>query len=112
MVTYDLSYGSLLKNSLLMTLGRLPMTIGLKLLSLVPAAICAAVCLLTPYAIYALLIYGLYYILIGFALSRFVGASYSNAVFDRYINVKIEGAEVGRGLYHEDEEDEDETAEA
>jgi len=113
MVTYRLSYHDLVKNSLLMTLGRLPMTAGLKLLSLLPAAICAAVCLLTSYAIYGLLIYGIYYILIGFALSRFVGASYSNAVFDRYININIEGAQVGRGLYREtDEAEEDESAEA
>lgn len=106
-VTYRLSYGQLLKNSLLMTLGRLPMTAGLKLLSLVPALLCAAVCLFTPYAIYALMIYTAYYLCIGFALSRFVGASYSNAVFDRYINVHLEGVEVDRGLYHETDEDEE-----
>ncbi|MEG0900881.1 MAG: hypothetical protein RSG96_02075, partial [Clostridia bacterium] len=42
----------------------------------------------------------------GFSLSRFVAASYTNGVFDRYINNRIEGAEVNRGLYvEEDEED-------
>ena len=114
MVTYDLNYRGLVRNSLIMVIGRLPMTVGLKLLSLLPALICAAVCLFTPYALYAIMIYGAYYLFIGFALSRFVAASYSNAVFDRYINANIEGAEVNRGLYKEEEEepDEDESAEA
>ena len=113
MVTYDLTYKHLVRNSLIMVIGRLPMTVGLKLLSLVPALICAAVCLFTPYALYAILIYGVYYAVIGFALSRFVAASYANAVFDRYLNINIEGAEVGRGLYKEEENDldEDESAE-
>jgi len=108
MITYDLKYTALVKNSLLMVLGRLPATAGLKLLSTVPALICAAVCMFTPYAMYALLVYGLYYVLLGFALSRFVGASYTNAVFDRFINVKIEGAQVGRGLHQQDDDEEDE----
>jgi len=103
-VTYDLSFRNLVRNSLIMVVGRLPMTVGLKLLSLVPAAICALVCLFTPYALYALMIYGAYYLLIGFALSRFVAASYSNAVFDRYININLEGVEVDRGLYKEEDD--------
>ena len=108
MVTYNINYKGLIRNSVIMTIGRLPITLGIKLLSLVPLAICAAVSLLTPYAQIALLVYAAYYILIGFALSRFVQASCANAAFDRYLNVQIEGAEVGRGLYNE--EDEEETA--
>ena len=109
-VTYTLSYKDMLRNSLLIAVGRLPMTAGMKLLSLVPTLIFAAVSLLTPWFQYALTAYGIYYLVIGFALNRFVFASYSNAAFDRYINVKIEGAEVNRGLYTEDEDD-DETPE-
>lgn len=108
MVTYDLSYKNLIRNSLIMTIGRPPMTVGLKLLSVVPAVLMALVSFFTPYMVYALLIYAVYYIVIGFSLSRFVGASYSNAVFDQYLNPKIEGAQVGRGLYVEDDEEEEE----
>lgn len=107
-VTYDMKYSTIVRNSFIMTVGRLPMTIGLKLLSLLPAALCVLVGMFTPYLVIAMLIYAGYYLLIGFALSRFVGASYSNAVFDRYINVRIEGAQVNRGLYNEEEDDEDE----
>lgn len=110
MVTYKLTFRNLIRNSFILTIGRLPMSIALKLLSLVPAAIALAVSYLTPYMQWAMLAFFLYYIIIGFALSRFVGASYSNAAFDRYINPNIEGAEVGRGLYKEDEFDTPEVA--
>ena len=51
-----------------------------------------------------------YYMLIGFSLSRFITASYTNAVFDRFINSRIEGARVNQGLKApEDDEDEEET---
>lgn len=110
MVTYRLRYRDLLKNSFFLTIARLPMTLGLKLLSLLPAAICALVGIFTPYMQYALLVLGLYYILLGYSLSRFVGASYSNAVFDRFINARIEGAEVNKGLYVDEDEEEDEDA--
>ena len=49
-----------------------------------------------------------YYALIGFSISRFVTASYTNAVFDRFINTQIEGAKVNQGLYKPDDEDEEE----
>ena len=108
MITYKLNFRGLVRNSFLMTLGRLPHTVGLKLLSLLPALILAFFMLFTSIGIYVLLVYALYYLLLGFALSRFVGASFANGVFDKYINSKMEGVEVGRGLYTETDEDEDE----
>ena len=63
--------------------------------------------------IYGVMILGAYYLLIGFALSRFVTASYTNGVFDKYLNSRIEGAKVNQGLRQDtdddDEEDEEET---
>ena len=112
MVTYEMKYGTLIRNSLIMAISCLPMTVGLKLLSLVPTIICAVVAFFTPYAIYAFMAYGAYYILLGFALSRFVSASYTNGVFDRMLNARIEGAQVNRGLYNEDEDDLEEEAQA
>lgn len=112
MVTYSINYKGLVRNSLIMVIGRLPMTVGLKLLSLVPTLIAVMVGLLTPYAVYAAMVLGLYYILLGYALSRFVAASYANAVFDRYININIEGAQIGRGLYVESDDDEEEEEQA
>ena len=108
MVTYQLKYRDLLKNALLLSIARLPMTVGLKLLSIVPVAIAALVSYLTPYFQYALLALGLYYVLLGYSLSRFVAASYTNGVFDRFINTKIEGAAVNKGLYVDEDDDEPE----
>ena len=110
MVTYKINFRGLVRNSIIMSVGRLPMTVGIKLITILPLMIVLAVSLLTPYAQYALLVYAAYYILVGFALSRFIQASYANAVFDRYLNVNIEGAQVGKGLYNEDDDDEDPAA--
>lgn len=107
MVTYRLRYRDMLRNSFLLTVGRLPGTLALKLLSVLPIIIGVVVSTFTPYLQWAVMVLFLYYMVFGFALSRFVGASFTNAVFDKYINVKIEGAQVNRGLYVEDD-DEDE----
>ena len=108
-VTYRLRIRELLRNSLLLTIGRLPGTIGIKLLSCLPLLIALVVSFLTPYLQWAVIGCFLYYVLYGFALSRFVGASYVNAVFDKYINVKIEGAMINRGLYTEVDDDDDDS---
>ena len=53
-----------------------------------------------------------WYLLIGFSLSRFVTASYTNGQFDKFINPRIEGAQVNRGLSEEEDwDEEDETEE-
>lgn len=107
MVTYRLRFGELVRNGVFLAIGRLPMTVGLKLLSLTPVLIAALVAYLTAYFQYAVLGLVLYYVLFGFAFSRFLQASYANAVFDRYINPNIAGAEVNRGLYKEEDEDDE-----
>ena len=48
-----------------------------------------------------------YYFIIGFAMSRFITASFTNAVFDKYINSQIEGAVVNRGLNTDPDDDDD-----
>lgn len=108
MVTYQLTYGNLIRNSVIMAISRLPMTAALKLLSVVPVAIAVAVGVYTPYMQYAIMGLGAYYVLLGFALSRFIAASYTNGVFDHFLNSKIEGAQVGRGLYVEEDDDDEE----
>ena len=104
LVTYKMSFGTIIKNSLLLAIGRLPLSVGVRLLHLVPAAL-TVVCTFLFGSIWIPLVLFAYYILIGFALSRFVTASYTNAQFDKFINSRIEGAPVNRGLAEEDEED-------
>ena len=111
-VTYELKMKDLLRNGLLLGVARLPMSVAIRLLHCVPVLIGGAlIWFWNPW--YGMMILFAYYALIGFSLSRFVTASYTNAVFDRFSNPRIEGAKVGQGLYkpEEDEDDADEDAE-
>ena len=108
-VTYALKTKSLLKNGIMLGIARLPMSVGIRLLHTVPCLIGFAVCYFWNPVYGMLFLFG-WYFLIGFGLSRFVTASYTNAVFDKYINSKIEGAKINQGL-RQDEDDEEEMAE-
>ncbi len=107
-VSYHLKTKDLFRNAFLLTIARLPMSVGIRLLHLVPMVIFTLVFFTSP--MWGILVAFIWYVLIGFSLSRFVSASYCNAVFDRYINSRIPGAKVNRGL-STDEEDEDDTDE-
>lgn len=104
LVTYKMSFATIIKNSLLLAIGRLPFSVGIRLLHLVPAAL-TVVCTFLFGSIWVPMILFAYYVFIGFTLSRFITASYTNAQFDKYINNRIEGAQVNRGLAEEDDED-------
>lgn len=107
MVTYKLNLRTLLRNALLLSIGRLPQTVGARLVMLVPTLLALAVSWFMPaYTIYALMVLAGYYLLIGNALARFVYASLSNAVFDKFINTRIEGVQINRGLAKEEDIDE------
>ena len=115
-VTYDLKAGGVLRNGLLLGIARLPFSLGIRLLHCVPALIdFAAVWFFGLDPLLGLLLLCGYYMLIGFGLSRFITASYTNAVFDRFINPRIEGAKVNQGLReaeHFDDEEEPDADEA
>ena len=109
-VTYTLKTKDIIRNGLLLGVARLPMSVGIRLLHCVPALIGAALIWFWNPMIGMLILFA-YYALIGFAVSRFITASYTNAVFDRFINPRIEGAKVNQGLYTPDEDEEDEEEE-
>ena len=108
MVTYKLNLRTLLRNAFLLSIGRLPQTAGARLVMLVPTLLALAVSWFIPaYTIYALMVLAGYFLLIGNALARFVYASLSNAVFDKFINTRLEGVQINRGLAKEEDIDED-----
>ena len=107
MVTYKVTFGQLIKNSMVMAIGRLPQTAGIRLLMLLPTLIAGVAFFFTGSPI-ALLVLGAYYIIIGFAFFRFVCASYTNGVFDKFINSHMEGVQINRGLASEEDEEEEE----
>ena len=106
-VTYELKTKDVIRNGLLLGIARLPMSVGIRLLHCVPALIGGLLIWFWNPMIGMLILFA-YYALIGFSISRFVTASYTNAVFDRFINTRIEGAKVNQGLYKPDDEDEEE----
>ena len=106
MVTYKMNFRQLVKNGLIMSIARLPQSVGLRLLLLVPLALAAGAFMLSG-SLIAILVLGGYYILIGYTLGRFICVSYTNGVFDKYINSRMEGVQVNRGLATEDEDEDD-----
>ena len=111
MVSYKVTFRDLVKNSVMLAIARLPQTVGVRLVVLLPMLIGLAVFYFTASPL-VLLIVALYYAVMGYAMTRFVFASYTNAVFDRYVNSHIEGAKVNRGLATDtdDEDADDENA--
>jgi len=92
MVTYDMSFKTLIRNSIIMTLGRLPWSLLFWGLSV---AIPAVLIIFVPYGV---VVAALIYLLLGFSLTNFVYVSYANSCFDRFLNPRIEGAQVNMGL--------------
>ncbi len=103
MVTYDMTLRQLLRNSAIMVIARLPISLAILVGSLIPAFI---LLFFVPTHI-SILILLLFYGVIGFSLTGFVFASYANSCFDKFLNPRIEGAEVNKGL-RKPEEDDDE----
>ena len=86
----------------------MPMAVGMDLPYFPALAVCVVVFYFTG-ALLAFLAAAAYYVFLGYALSRFVFASFTNAVFDNYINSHMEGVQVNRGLaVDDDDEDEEE----
>ncbi len=106
MVGYQLRLRDLFRNGLLLTVGRLPQMLAVRLLTAIPLLLLIAGVAFGN----TLLILGmaLYYILFGHAFARLVYASVANSFFDKFINPRIEGAEVNRGLRRDDDEDDEE----
>ena len=111
-VTYDLKLKDVFRNSFIFGVGRLPFSIGIRLLHCVPVLVFVLIqYLFNLDLMLSVVILGVYYVLIGFSLSRFITASYTNMVFDRFINNRIEGARVNRGLQETDDNDEEDAEE-
>lgn len=110
MVTYDSKYKQLMQNSMLMVLARLPFSVLAVLASLAVPLIIAALTLFWNFT-YGLLILLGWMVLLGFSFPGFIQASYANSLFDKYLNPRIEGAEVNKGLRPDVGEDEDDDIE-
>ncbi len=95
-VNYKMKFFTLFKNSFLMSIGTLPQTIFFGLLALLPLLLfLIGWSLVTIVAVIIFILFGISYALL-------VWLDFAQWVFDKYINPKIEGAKVGRGIYNKD----------
>ena len=95
-VNYKLTFLKMLRNAFLMTIGTLPQTIFFGLIALLPFA------LFYIGGTFMLLIAIIVLLLFAFAYALLVWLDFAQWVFDKYINPKLEGAKVGRGIYNQD----------
>ena len=95
-VNYKLKFFTMLRNAFLLMVGTLPQTIFFGVLALLPFVLFLfKATFFTVVAVVLGLLFGLAYTLL-------VWLDFAQWVFDKYINPKIEGAKVGRGIYNKD----------
>ncbi len=105
MVTYDLKTKDLIRNAILLTVGNLPLAVGIKLLTaLIPAIAIALAIFIPSIEVPVLLVLGLLCLLYLPAFNRLITCSYSNALCEKYLNTKI-GAPTNIGLRPDDWDD-------
>ena len=95
-VNYKFKFFQMLKNACLMTIGTLPQTIFFGVIALLPFALFL---INSSFMMVIAIFVGL---LFGFSFALLVWLDFAQWVFDRYINPKISGAKVGRGIYNKD----------
>ncbi|MBR2903929.1 MAG: hypothetical protein IKC37_04705 [Clostridia bacterium] len=92
-VNYTQNFFQLLKNAFFITIGSLPQTIFFGVIALAPYFLFLFnVTFITGIAVVIIAFFG-------FAYTLLVWLDFSQWLFDKYLNPKIEGAKVGRGLY-------------
>ena len=104
-VTYDMNVRTMIQNSVIMIIARLPFSV---LFFALPTFIPLALLFFVGNQIVMLIVI-LYYALIGYALYQFMTISYANSCFDKFLNPRIEGANVNKGLRDPSYSLEDET---
>jgi len=101
-VTYELKFGQIVKNALLLTVIELPKSLLTLLKNSLPVAVFALLLWLLPAYTGLIVILALaYYALFGLALERFISASFANYVVEKHMNPKLPGARVDIGMASE-----------
>ena len=95
-VNYVQKFFVMLKNAALITLGSFPQTIFFGVIALLPFA------LFLIQGTFTLMLGLVFVVLFGFAFALLVWLDFAQWLFDKYINPKVEGAKVGRGIYNRD----------
>ena len=95
-VNYKLTFLQMIRNSFILIIGTLIQTVFFIALAMIPFV------LLLLDGQFFTIISAIIIILFGFAYALLVWLNFSQWVFDQYINPKLSGAKVGRGIYNKD----------
>ncbi|MBQ7370176.1 MAG: DUF624 domain-containing protein [Clostridia bacterium] len=95
-VNYVQGFWVMFKNSALLAIGSFPQTLFFGVIALLPFA------LFLINDTFMLMISLIIVILFGFTWALLVWLDFAQWLFDKYINPKLEGAKVGRGIYNKD----------
>ena len=106
MITYDLKLKDVIRNSILMTLAKLPFAVLIKLATLAVPALALGVMLLFPtIQMQTMLVVVMLYIVWLVAFNKLIMVSYANWLCETYLNPRIEGARTNIGLRPENWDD-------
>lgn len=106
MVTYELRLADLIRNGILLTVGKLPFAVLFKLITLIAPAIALAVVSIAPGAVGGVsLVLALLYVLFIPAFNKLITVSYANWLCETLLNPRIEGAATNIGLRPENWDD-------
>ena len=106
LITYDLSIKNVIRNSMLLSIAKLPFAVIIKLATLAVPAVGIGLGLLIPSIQWQILgIVVLLYLIFLVAFNKLIVASYANWLFETYLNPRIEGARTNIGLRPEDWDD-------
>ncbi len=99
-VSYKLKFFTMIRNAFILTIGSLPQTIFFGILAILPFAV-----FLIPNEFF--LVIGVFIVLLfALAYALLVFFDFAQWVFDKYINPKIKGAKVNRGIYNRNGDEE------
>lgn len=99
-VTYKLKFRSLVKNSVIMTVGLLPVNLFFAAFALVSVILVVIGGIFTMLGVVA-------FIVLGLSGAALIWTNYSQWAFDKFINDKVPGAVKNRGIYSKKETEEE-----
>ena len=106
LITYELKTLDVIRNSVLMTVAKLPFALLIKLATLiVPALAYGLMALIPNIQMQVLMVVVLLYLTFMVAFNKLITVSYANWLFETYLNPRIEGARTNIGLRPENWDD-------
>ena len=106
LITYELKTLDVIRNSVLMTVAKLPFALLIKLATLiVPTLAYGLMALIPNIQMQVLMVVVLLYLTFMVAFNKLITVSYANWLFETYLNPRIEGARTNIGLRPENWDD-------